>query len=352
MRTASGSGVLFDFAPQFAEVEQPLGNQERGDHLPQRRAFLVGEVERDARPEAVDEAVGDLGREDLVAQPVGADRLFVRLAHGLGKGVEQLRLHQLSWARLQLFGRVLQRKLGHRQHHGKLGPGKAAILLSAANQVIGRCEALDLAVEPARSLEDLDRPHLAWKRPRPAALGDRQRERLQPVVLEHQVGDVVGHPDQQRVALVEREPALAHFAIERDLDVDLVVRAIDASAIVDEIGVDPPAILGEFDPPGLGDGEVGAFADDLGAELAGVGAERVIGRVADLRMALARRFDVGADPAEPDQVDRALEDGVDQAGGIAGAAFDASASRASALSSIDFWVRGKIPPPLDSFLRS
>ena len=41
-------------------------------------------------------------------------------------------------------------------------------------------------------------------------------------------------------------------------------------------------MLGEFDPPGLGDGEVGAFADDLGANFAGVDAQRVVGRVADL----------------------------------------------------------------------
>ena len=33
---------------------------------------------------------------------------------------------------------------------------------------------------------------------------------------------------------------------------------------------------------GLGDAEVGALADDLGADLAGVDAERVVGRIADL----------------------------------------------------------------------
>ena len=38
-------------------------------------------------------------------------------------------------------------------------------------------------------------------------------------------------------------------------------------AIVDEVGVDPAALLGELDPPGLGDAEVGAFADDPGAQL-------------------------------------------------------------------------------------
>ena len=112
-------------------------------------------------------------------------------------------------------------------------------------------------------------------------------------------------------------------------------------------------MLGELDPPGLGDGEVGAFADDLGAELVGVGAERVVGRVADVGLALRRRLDVGADAAEPEQVDRALEDRVDQRRRDRPTWRSMpSASRASALSAIDFSVRGKMPPPFDSSLRS
>ena len=61
MRTVSGSVVLLDLAPQFVEVEQPLGHEEGRDDLLQRRAFLLGQVERDARAEAVDQPVGDLG---------------------------------------------------------------------------------------------------------------------------------------------------------------------------------------------------------------------------------------------------------------------------------------------------
>jgi hypothetical protein len=65
---------------------------------------------------------------------------------------------------------------------------------------------------------------------RAAALGDRQRQRLQPVVLEHQRGDLVGHLGEQQVALLEPEPALDHLPVERDLDVDLIIRTIDAGA--------------------------------------------------------------------------------------------------------------------------
>ena len=112
--------------------------------------------------------------------------------------------------------------------------------------------------------------------------------------------------------LAKRQFALAHLAVERDLDVDFIVRAIDARRIVDEVGVDAPAADREFDPAGLGDGKVRAFADDLAVDFVGADPERVVGRVADIALALGRGFDVGADAAEPDQVDRALEDEVDQ----------------------------------------
>ena len=81
MRTASGSGSSSISRHNLPRSSSRSATRNAVITCPQRGAFLVGEVERDARPQAVDEAVGDLGREDLVAQPVGADRLFVRLAH-------------------------------------------------------------------------------------------------------------------------------------------------------------------------------------------------------------------------------------------------------------------------------
>ena len=116
----------------------------------------------------------------------------------------------------------------------------------------------------------------------PPRLGDRQSERLQAIVLEHDRGDLVGHLGEQQIALLQLEPALDHLAVERDLDVDLIVRAIDAGAIVDEVGVDPAAVPAELDPAGLGDGEIGALADRLDPELGGVDPDRVVAGIADL----------------------------------------------------------------------
>ena len=73
IRTASGRLASSISRPQPVEVEQPLGDEEGRDRLLERGTLFLGEVERDARAEAVDEAVGDLGRDDVVAQPVRAD---------------------------------------------------------------------------------------------------------------------------------------------------------------------------------------------------------------------------------------------------------------------------------------
>ena len=98
------------------------------------------------------------------------------------------------------------------------------------------------------------------------------------------------------------EPAFEHLAVQRDLDVDLVVRAIDAGRIVDEVGVDPAAMLAELDPRGLGDAEIGALADRLDLEVRGVDADRVVAGIADLLLAFGARLHIGADAAEPEQV--------------------------------------------------
>jgi hypothetical protein len=236
--------------------------------------------------------------------------------HRLGEGGEQLGLEDRIVGEKQPLGGRLQRHLRHRQQHGEFGPGQATIVRHPTKQRLSRLKSLDPAIEPTRCLEHFGGPHEAGEAGYPARLGGRQGKALQPVVLEDQFGDIAGHPHKQLVALVLGQPPFAHFAVERDLDVDLIIRAVDPGTIVDEVGVDPPAVCGKFDPRGLGDGEVGAFADDLGADVGGVDPERIIGRVADRAMGLGRGLDVSADAAEPHQVDRRFQDRVDQRGRV------------------------------------
>ncbi len=124
--------------------------------------------------------------------------------------------------------------------------------------------------------------------------------------------DLVGHRGEQLVALLHGHVAGIDHGAKQDLDVDLVVGAVDAGGVVDEVGVDPTALLGKRDPCLLGQAEIAALADDLAAQLLGVDPDRVVGAVEGVGVALGGRLDVGADAAVPEQVDRSEQDRPDQ----------------------------------------
>ena len=275
--------------PEDLHVEQPLGGDEGGGDLAERGAFLLGQREGRGDAEPVDEAVGDLGGDDLAAQAMlrgwrrrGAPASSPgrrRTARGSRVGSSViLPASSAAWSaifeverRMASSGRVRPRSSWARRISSSL-----------------RFEALDRAVEPAALLEHLDRPEQRRKAGGAAALGDRQGQGLEAVVLEHDRGDLVGHLGEQGVAVLEREPALGHLAVQRDLDVDLIVRAVDAGAELSmkSVLIRPPAAANSI-RAGLGDGEVGALADRLGAKLGAVDPDRVVAGIADLGVALA-----------------------------------------------------------------
>ena len=84
--------------------------------------------------------------------------------------------------------------------------------------------------------------------------GVAERRGLLVVVAQHQRGDLVGHLGQQLVAVRHGQLAVGHRAAEQDLDVDLVVGAVDAGRVVDEVGEDRRAAGAErvLDPAALG----------------------------------------------------------------------------------------------------
>jgi hypothetical protein len=134
-----------------------------------------------------------------------------------------------------------------------------------------------------------------------------QHLRLEIVVAQHQCGDVVGHFGEHRVALLFGQLAVRNGEAEQDLDVDLVIRRVDARRVVDRVGEDATARLREFDPPPLRGAEIAALDEYLAVEPTAVDAQPVVRPVADLRVRLGRRLDVGADAPVVDHVDRCLE---------------------------------------------
>ena len=137
---------------------------------------------------------------------------------------------------------------------------------------------------------------------------------MQVIVAQDRGGDIVGHPRQQRLAVIGRQHARHDRAIEQDLDVDLVIRGVDAGRIVDRIGIDAAAGERVSDAPALGHAEIGAFADYFRADFVAVDAQRIVGAVADRGMALVRPLDEGADAAEPQQIDGCGQQFADQLG--------------------------------------
>ena len=125
-------------------------------------------------------------------------------------------------------------------------------------------------------------------------------------------GDLVGHLGQQRVARLDRQRARRSSGAERDLDIDLDVRGVDAGGIVDGVGVEAHAGERRFDAAALGHAEIGALADHLAAQVAAGDADGVIGAVAGRFVAFARRAHIGADAAEEQQIDLRLEDRLHQ----------------------------------------
>ena len=154
----------------------------------------------------------------------------------------------------------------------------------------------------ARALQRADEADIGGEIVHAAGLGDRQAKRLEAIILQHDLRHLVGHLVQQRVARLLREATFGHLLVEGDLDVDLIVRAVDAGRIINEVGVDAPAPERVGDAPRLRHAQIGALADHLGAHILGIHAQAIIGRVAHIGITLRGGLDVGADAAEPEQV--------------------------------------------------
>ena len=230
--------------------EQPLGGEEGGGGLAEGGALLLGQREGRDDAEPVDEAVGDLGGDDLLLQAVGEDRVAVPLLHRRREGGAAARASSVgSSVNLAASIAACSRILAVESRTASSGRVRPRFCLGAAEQLLVAVEPLDRAVELAALLEDLDHPDELRQRPRAAALGDRQRQRLQAVVLEHERADLVGHlGEQQRCAprSSSRPSVISRFS--GILMLTSLSEQSTPALIVDEVGVDPAAMLGELDP--------------------------------------------------------------------------------------------------------
>ena len=253
-----------------------------------------------------------MGGDDLTAQPVLGDDIGVFFPQRLGEIPLEVLDQQILVGKVRIQQFVIRRDLGIGEQHRDLGPGKPAFRGGQFAQpfIIGKF--LQRPVELAGALEAPHQAGLGIEKIDAAGLGQSQRLGLQVIVPEHQSGDLIRHRRQQRVALLHRQLAILDHGTQQDLDVDLVVRGVDAGGIVDGVGVDPAAGAGEFDASRLGNAKIGALAHDLAAKIPGLDPKGVARPVAGIGVGLEARLDEGADAAEPRQIHLGLEDGPDQ----------------------------------------
>ncbi len=263
----------------------------------------------------VDQVVGDLGADDLALQAMAAHGLAVLLGQQRREGGLHL-AGEVVVVRHQGFEqRFLEVDLAVGDQHRQLGTGQTLAVGEALVEFLVAGQELQGTVQLAGGFESGDQALVLADALAGAALGQGEGLGLLVVVAEHQVGDGVGHLRQQGVALLAGHVAGRDDLTQQDLDVHLVVGAVHATGVVDEVGVAGTAGEAEFHAAELGHAQVAALAHHLGAQFAAVHAQGVVGLVADVGVAFLAGLDVGADTAVPDQVHRGLEQGVEQLGG-------------------------------------
>ena len=272
---------LLDLAPQFVEVEKPLGDQEGRNDLLERGALLFHQVEGHARTEPVDEAVGDLGGDDLVAQAMRTDRIGMRsCASASGTRRTAAARRRGSSVMSKFLRRSLQHHLRDRQDDRKLGPSQAAILLRAPHQLLARRKPFDLAVEAARGFEQLDRPDMRRKAVAPPAsaidsASDCSRLSSSTISATSSVifaSRLLRFSNDSGPSRISRFSGILMFT-------SLSEQSTPALLSMKSVLMRPPCSANSI-RPGLGDGEVGALADHLRSKLGARrrGARRWTGR--------------------------------------------------------------------------
>ncbi len=149
---------------------------------------------------AVDHRVGELGGDDLAAQPVLLERVGEALGDRGRKIAQQLapEIGIVRHRRVEQLG--VERELGIGEQHRELRPGQRLRAPPALGELDVVGQELDRAVELAAGLEDLHQALLEAEVLEPAPLGERERQRLLVVVAQHEPRHVVGHLGEQRVA--------------------------------------------------------------------------------------------------------------------------------------------------------
>ena len=123
-----------------------------------RGAGLVGDAHDERRPAAIDHRVGELGGDDLAAQPMMFERVGETRADRLGKITAELAA-EIRVVRYRGFEQiVVERELGIGEQHRQLRPGEGLRAAAALGELHVVGQVLDRAVEQPARLQRLNEP--------------------------------------------------------------------------------------------------------------------------------------------------------------------------------------------------
>ena len=200
----------------------------------------------------VDHGVHDASGDDLPVQPVVAQPAGEPLTRRPRKIGGQLVLHVGVVRKAGREDLVDVRRLGVREQHRELGGGEPDPRgLAIGHLLVGR-QVLELAIDETFCFEGTQVTGVHVDHRGGLHAGHGQHDRLATVVFQYQIGHVVGHADEKAIALVDVHVAGRNCGVEKDLDVDLVIGAVDTRRVVDRVGVHESTVEGVFDATRVG----------------------------------------------------------------------------------------------------
>ena len=238
-----------DLVEQRVVAGQPGGDQPCPRDLAGPVAGLAHQAADELRPHQVDQVVGELAGDDLAAQPVvhrqiPGDRLHRRAR----EVVEEVVLGGRIVGEVGRQQTVLEVQLGVGEEHRQLRPGERLVRLGARGKLVPRGESLGVAVEEADAAQVAHQRPVAVLAAAGAVLVHRNRLAAGLVVAHDERGDGVGEALQQAVALLSGDQSRVLGLVQEDLEVDLAIGEVDASGIVERVGVDASAARARTPP--------------------------------------------------------------------------------------------------------
>ena len=244
----AGNAVVerFDLRPQLAHLEHLARRGVGARHARRGRPGLLLGADHEGRAHPVHEAVGGRGGDDFAAQPMPADGAREAAAHGLREISLQL-LRQIRVLRhIRLHQVMAEPDLAVGQQHRQFRPRQALRLFVTFGQCFVIRQELDAAIQIAAALQLPDQMLMLGQPRHGLHFQGAQGLALQVVVAQYQRRHIAGHARQQLVAILQAQPAGEHQRIEQDLQIHFDIRGVDAGGVVDEVGVQPPALAGRI----------------------------------------------------------------------------------------------------------